>query len=134
MPVFSKIFSPAAAILLVIWLAACGAGNDESLAGDETTLVTENSTDRAAIVAAQTMLQKAQTAQEAFFSRNQRYASTIEDLKKEDSGVSPRVTISSGDAAGYEMRIEASDSARTTLVIRKSGSRVERTKSSGGGW
>lgn len=119
-------------------LAACG-GSD----GTETTISQEADAentagntpqDRAARLAAESQLRNAQIAQEQYFAENERYASTTSELASIGQSSSSRVKVVSGDAQGYEMQVTANDSVKTVLIIRKTGTRIERVDGNGDPW
>jgi hypothetical protein len=48
--------------------------------------------------------------------------------------LSPRVKVVSGDNKGYEMSVEVNNQEYTTLSVKKTESRIERTDSDGNSW
>jgi len=111
--------------------------------GDEGSTTTNTATseaasvgpqDQAARLAAQSQLRNAQTAQEAYYADNERYASSTNALKSVAQGLSSKVEVTRGDTTGYEMQVTASDSARTIYIVRKSGSGIDRIDGNGDPW
>lgn len=90
--------------------------------------------DRAALLAAQSQLRNAQTAQNQYFAEHERYASSTNELKSIDARLNPNLEVNSGGANGYEMQITANDSRKTVLVLRQTGSRIERVDGEGNPW
>ncbi|MFA6000506.1 MAG: type IV pilin protein [Thermoleophilia bacterium] len=126
------------AVLALPLLTVSGC-NDESTdtgsAGTAVSISNEVSPqDRAARIAAQSQLRNAQMAEEGYFAQNGRYASTAADLRSVDQRLSAKIQVQSGSASGYEISIEASDSARSVFIIRKNGSRTEHIDENGDSW
>ncbi|MBE0429520.1 MAG: hypothetical protein IBX61_06565 [Thermoleophilia bacterium] len=127
----------AATIALALAALSCGgddAGGEDANGAPGSAAPAEAPEDRAARVAAQTQLRNAQSAQEAYFQANRTYAASSGELAAADPRLSRRVVVERGDETGYEMSIEASDSAGTTFILRKQGARVERIDGGGKSW
>lgn len=124
-------------MIMLIALMASGAGVSGCGGEDEkpaATAVAPSPQDKAARLAAQAQLTTAQAAQESYFSQNQTYASTLDELKQANPRLNDRIAVNRGDDDGYEITITASDSAGTVYIIRKSGSRIERRDGDGNSW
>ncbi|MHB8858661.1 MAG: hypothetical protein ACYC6Z_04145 [Thermoleophilia bacterium] len=120
-----------ALIAVTLTQAGCGSGSSAETGSASTKASAE---DRAARLAAQIQLRNAQTAQESYYSQNQKYAPSIDALRKGNATVSLKVEIISGDQTGYEMRVTANDSDSTVYIIRKSGPDIERVDGNGNPW
>lgn len=121
-------------LVLIVFLTAPGCEDGEPGAGQTATSAADDAADRAALLAAQTLLLNAQSAQEAYFAANGTYAATAEQLNSPDRRLRTEVKFISGDAKGYEMQVQANDAGGTILIIRKSGVRVERVDGGGERW
>ncbi|MCL4474545.1 MAG: hypothetical protein M1455_11555 [Actinobacteria bacterium] len=120
-----------AVVAVTMTQAGCGSGSSGETGSTSTKASAE---DRAARLAAQIQLRNAQTAQESYYSQNQKYAPSIDALRKGNATVSLKVGIISGDQTGYEMRVTANDSDSTVYIIRKSGPDIERVDGNGNPW
>lgn len=125
------------AVLMILssW-AGMGCGDVSSISpSTETTANAGNSPqDRAARLAAQSQMRNAQMAQEAYFVDNNRYASTMAELRSMDAYLNQKVEVTGGNTSGYEMRITASDSTGTVYIIRQTENRIERVDGEGNPW
>ncbi len=90
--------------------------------------------DAAAQLAAQTLLRNAQMGEESYFTAHGAYPATAAQLKSADPRLSPRVSVISGNAGGYQISATASDSRGTVYTIRKSGGRVTYFDNNGNPW
>ncbi|MHB9112783.1 MAG: type IV pilin protein [Thermoleophilia bacterium] len=120
----------------LVLISGCGDSADTatSTGTTSTTATTSNAQDRAARLAAESQLRNAQMAQEEYYVENERYAATTAELKSIDTRLNPKVEVISGSAKGYEMKITANDSSQTVLIIRQTGSRIERVDGEGNSW
>jgi uncharacterized membrane protein YdfJ with MMPL/SSD domain len=132
---FSRAALIAASIILItlpLTLAACGGSSDTTTSPE--TVTANTAQDRAARLAAESQLRNAQMAQEQYFAENERYASTTSELSSIDQSSGSRVEVVRGDARGYEIQITANDSGKTVLIVRKTGTRIERVDGNGDPW
>lgn len=122
-------------MILSLW-AGMGCGDVSNIStSTETTATASNSPqDRAARLAAQSQMRNAQMAQEAYFVDNNRYASTMAELKSIDAYLNKNVEVTGGNASSYEMRVTASDSTGTVYIIRQTENRIERVDGEGNPW
>lgn len=135
MRIFCAVLLLTAALIVTLPVFSCG----DEIESPEPSLESaqekaESAEDKAAALAAQTQLRNAQSAQEVYFTENMKYAPSLAELKTVDARLSPRIVVVKGDSNGYEMSIEASDSAGTKFILRKTGSRIERVDSEGNSW
>ena len=136
---FSRATLIAASILFItlpLMLAACGGSGDTTASTETVAANTAGNApqDRAARLAAESQLRNAQMAQEQYFAENERYASTTSELSSIDQSSGSRVEVVRGDARGYEIQITANDSGKTVLIVRKTGTRIERVDGNGDPW
>lgn len=124
------------ALLMAAPVLSCGSGDGDTNAAAPASAArtAPSQTDQAARLAAQTQLRSAQTAQESYFASHQTYAGTVEQLRGAGTPVSPKLKIISGDGKGYEMSVEINNEAHTTLSVKKTDTRTERTDSDGNTW
>ncbi|MFA5810314.1 MAG: hypothetical protein WC935_08295 [Thermoleophilia bacterium] len=126
------------AILMTPAIMQSSCGDDTGGAGSTGTASESSKAvsaeDRAARIAAQTQLRNAQMSQEGYFAENGRYASTAADLRTVDQRLNAKLQVVSGSSSDYEMSIEASDSAKTVYIIRRSGSKVVHVDENGNSW
>ncbi|MFA5801896.1 MAG: hypothetical protein WC911_05395 [Thermoleophilia bacterium] len=127
-----------AAILAWPLLMESGCGGDASETGSVSTASGNPNAvspeDRAARLAAQNNLRNAQMAQESYYAENERYASSASELQTMDPRLNSKIQVINGSGSGFEMSIEASDSAKTVYIIRRSNSKVERVDGNGNSW
>ena len=131
LPLLMACLIATAFIAVAMTQAGCGSGGSAETGSAGTKASAE---DQAARLAAQIQLRNAQTAQESYYSQNQKYAPSIDALRKGNATVSLKVGIISGDQTGYEMRVTANDSDSTVYIIRKSGPDIERVDGNGNPW
>lgn len=133
-PKISLIALAALLALTAISAAACGSGEDSTVPGEQAADTVSTANDRSALLAAESILQSAQALQEAYFQTAGSYAASIDELKVVSPKINPRLEVVSGDSNGYEMRVTASDSAGTVLILRKSGEVVDHVDGNGNPW
>ncbi len=124
-------FIATAFIAVTLTQAGCGSNSGVQTSPADTKASTE---DKAAELAAQIQLRNAQVAQETYYSKNQKYAPTIDALRKGNATLNLKVDVVNGDKTGYEMRVTANDSNSTVYIIRKHGSDIERVDGNGNPW
>lgn len=120
--------------LMVMAAAACGSAEEGTVTGEQAVDTTSAANDRSALLAAESILQSAQSLQEAYYQTTGSYAATIDELKVVSPKINPKLEVVSGDANGYEVRITASDSNNTVLILRKSGEVVDHVDGNGNPW
>ncbi len=126
------------ALLLGCWLLPAAGCGGEGPAGDTappaTGATTTGADERAALLAAQTVLENAEALQEEYYRMHGSYAASVAELKTVNPRINPMLEITGGDTSGYEMRATAADSGHTVLILRKHDGRVERLVAGDGSW
>ncbi len=131
------IIAIALALFIPIFMSSCGDNTEVTASSVSEVATTHHTTandDKMALLAAETILRNAERAQEKYYRKYGLYASSVEKLKNINPKISSRLIVVSGNEDGYEMQVIASDSAHTTLILRKDGTRIERVDSNGEHW